>query len=88
MKGVRFISAPGLIAALRSEPGYQGTSTKYSLDSIPDEIRNNAKEIFKDHCGWVLNCIEGSFEYYYSDENIIEDITCNEYEFTEEGNII
>lgn len=64
-----------------NEDGYTFTDNEL-------EILDNAKEIFKDHCGWVLNCIEGSFEYYYSDENIIEDITCNEYEFTEEGNII
>jgi hypothetical protein len=64
-----------------NEDGYTFTDNEW-------EILDNAKEIFEDHCGWVLNCIESSIEYYFSDENIIEDITCNEYEFTEEGNII
>jgi hypothetical protein len=64
-----------------NEDGYTFTDNEL-------EILDNAKEIFEDHCAWVLNCIESNIEYYFSDENIIEDITCNEYEFTEEGNII
>ena len=64
-----------------NEDGYTFTDNEL-------EILDNAKEIFEDHCDWVLNCIESNIEYYFSDENIIEDITCNEYEFTEEGNII
>lgn len=64
-----------------NEDGYTFTDNEL-------EILDNAKEIFEDHCDWVLNCIESNIEYYFSDENIIEDINCNEYEFTEEGNII
>jgi hypothetical protein len=64
-----------------NEDGY--TFTENEL-----EILDNAKEIFEDHCHWVLNCIESSVEYYFSDEGVIEDIQCNEYEFTEKGNII
>ena len=64
-----------------NEDGYTFTDNEL-------EILDNAKEIFEDHCAWVLNCIESNIEYYFSDENIIEDINCNEYEFTEEGNII
>lgn len=64
-----------------NEDGYTFTDNEL-------EILDNAKEIFEDHCDWILECIEGAFEYYYSDEYIIEDIICNEYVFTEEGNII
>jgi hypothetical protein len=52
-----------------------------------DEIKiiDAAEYKFKEHCKDILNCIERSIEYCFSDESITEDIFANDLEFTEDG---
>jgi hypothetical protein len=40
---------------------------------------------FREHCQDILNCIEKSIDYCFSDESIIEDIYANLLEFTDNG---
>lgn len=49
------------------------------------EKLNNAEEKFGNHCDEVLNRIEADIDYRFTDEAIIESITSNDYEFTEDG---
>jgi len=49
------------------------------------EILNSASEKFDNHMNWVLNKIDESIEFQYSDECIIDDIMINDYDFTEYG---
>ena len=53
-----------------------------------NEILDEAVEKFSDHVADVLNNIEKSYDYYFTEEAILEDIAANEYEFDEDGNII
>lgn len=60
------------------------------FDAPTDEelrVIHNAKDKFDSHIDDILRRIESDIEYQFSDESIIEDLICNEYEFTEDGNI-
>lgn len=48
---------------------------------------NKAVEKFEDHCTNILSNIEKSYEYYFTDEYIKDDLINNEYDFTEDGEI-
>ena len=61
---------------------------EYQFTGNDDIILDDAKEKFEEHCNWILECMESSYDFYHSDECIIEDIQCNEYEFTKEGKLI
>jgi hypothetical protein len=50
-----------------------------------EDILNDAKIKFKNHCNYILDRIEMGIEYRYSDEGITEDIYSNDWEFTEDG---
>lgn len=59
-----------------------------SDDEFTDEeitILYAAEIKFKLHCQDILNCIEKSIDYCFSDESITEDIYANELEFTDKG---
>lgn len=60
------------------------------FDAPTDEelrVIYNAKDKFDSHIDDILRRIESDIEYQFSDEAIAEDLICNEYEFTEDGNI-
>ena len=48
-------------------------------------ILDRAKEKYENHCEDILNCIEESIDYNFTDEAILESIECNDYEFTSNG---
>ena len=48
-------------------------------------ILKRAKDKFENHCESVLNSIEESIDWNYTDEAIIESIEANDYEFTANG---
>ena len=52
---------------------------------IQDAKLMAAEYKFKNHCEDILNYIEKSIDYLFSDESIIEDIFANDWEFTENG---
>lgn len=57
------------------------------LTKIEESKINLAVDKFENHCVNILYSIEKSYDYYFSDENIIEDLILNNYEFTEQGEI-
>ena len=67
---------------------FEENDFEYEFTKNDNKILDDAKEKFEEHCHWILKCMESSYDFYYSDECIIEDIKCNKYEFTKEGKLI
>jgi hypothetical protein len=57
----------------------------YEFDGYADELEN---EFLKDLCEDYRIMLQHELDYQTSKEAIIETIQCNEYEFTEDGNLI
>jgi len=55
---------------------------------IEQDYLGQAIEKFESHIKHVLNRIKTDIEYRYSDEGIIDTIECNDYEFTDNGELI
>lgn len=69
-------------------PSGRYSSTTIEFEDFSEDfnhIIDDAIDKFNNHIESVLERIEKDIEYRYSDESIIEDINCNEYEFNEEG---
>ncbi len=66
---------------------FEENECDYEFTDEEIKILEKANDKFSNHMETVLNRIESSYEYYFTDESIIEDIICNDYEFTEYGNI-
>jgi hypothetical protein len=64
------------------------------LDAIRDNLENESrdnddlKEVFRDSLHNICKFWNAENDYRHSDEACIEDIEANEYEFTEEGEIV
>lgn len=58
-----------------------------NLTKIEEDKIDKAVEKFEQHCINIFNNINESYEYYHSDECIIDDLIINLYEFTENGKI-
>ena len=54
-------------------------STSYVLGSLD--------ELLRDFMRWIYSQLESEYWYLMSDESVDENILCNEYEFTESGEI-
>ena len=67
---------------------FEENSVRVNFNDSDIDILDNAKDKFKEHCNYIFNSIESSYDYYLSDECIIEDIEANEYEFTKDGELI
>lgn len=57
----------------------------YQFSDIELKILENANDKFYNHMENVLNNLENSFYYCFSDESLINEIDANEYQFTENG---
>ena len=66
---------------------FQENDCQYEFTDQELKILENAKYKFSDHMETVLNRIQESYEYYFTDQSIIEDIEANDYQFTDDGNI-
>jgi hypothetical protein len=66
---------------------YEDSSNEcdYEFTAEENKILLNAANKFNDHMEEVLNRIEQSIEWQFSDECIAEDIEINEYEYTADG---
>ena len=42
-------------------------------------------QLMRDFADWIYRQLEAEYEYQNSDEQVIESIRCNEYEFDEQG---
>jgi hypothetical protein len=64
---------------------FEENDCDYHFTEEENTILKNAAEKFNDHMEEVLNRIEQSIEWQFSDECIAEDIEINEYEYTADG---
>jgi hypothetical protein len=66
---------------------FQENDCEYEFTDYENKILENAKDKFSNHMETVLNRIKASYDYYFTDQSIIEDIEANNYQFTDDGNI-
>lgn len=67
-----------------SDLGHESQKILEDLASLEDSI----DYLYRQLCEQIRIEIEKDYEYQLSDENVIESIRCNEYEFTEDGKLI
>ncbi len=67
---------------------FEENNVRVNFNDSDIDILDNAKEKFEEHCSYILNSMESSYDYYLSDECIIEDIEANGYEFTKDGKLV
>ena len=64
---------------------FEENDCDYQFTEEENKILENAANKFSDHMEEVLNRIEQSIEYQFTDEYIAEEIEMNEYEYTADG---
>ncbi len=64
---------------------YQATEEQ---DALICELEEDVEELRLDLCQQIYSNLQADYDYQMSDENIIENIVCNEYEFDEQGKVI
>jgi hypothetical protein len=64
---------------------FEEGESDYKFTEEENDILAKASDKFSDHMGEVLNRIEESIDWQFSDECIAEDIEINEYEYTADG---
>lgn len=73
--------------------GVHEMSTQFSVDCGDDEsldtdsIEDRFKEVSRDLMRWIYKRLETDYEWNNADEQVDENIRCNEYEFDENGSI-
>lgn len=61
----------------------------YSNDEYPSiDTQYEVEQLIRDFADWIYSRIEAEYEYQNSDEAIDESIRANEYEFTNQGEIV
>lgn len=68
----------------------QSVETYYSGDDYRNigRDREDVSDYLKDFANWIYRQLEKEYEYQNSDEQVTESIIANEYEFTEQGEIV
>ena len=66
---------------------FEENECDYEFTAEENKILENAANKFSDHMEEVLNRIEQSIQWQFSDECIAEDIEINQYEYTADGKI-
>ena len=59
-----------------------------NINNVVDIVRGELEDLYVDICSNLEKQGYAEIEHQLSDECIIEDIKCNEYEFTKEGKLI
>lgn len=54
---------------------------------VPDETADDIRGAMRAFARWIHKGIEAEWDYRMSDANVIDSISANEYEFTEDGEI-
>jgi len=60
---------------------------RYYTAWIGDDIEETIKELLRDFMRWIYKSLETEYNWMNADEQIIESIECNEYEFNEDGSL-
>jgi hypothetical protein len=66
---------------------FEELQSDYLFTDEENTILKNAKNKFSNHMETVLNRIESSYDYYFTDQSIIEHIESNEIYFQIDGSI-
>ena len=64
---------------------FDTTNWNVEFTTEQESILESAVEKFENHCEEILKRIETDIDYRFTDEAIIDDITCNKYEFLSNG---
>ncbi len=64
---------------------FEPNDWEHEFSDEENKILEDAADKFSDHMDNVLNNIKKSLEDYYSDENLMEQLDVNEYEYHEDG---
>jgi len=62
-----------------------GSVTRIDSINVSSETGEEVVDLFRDVMRWAYRSLEREYEYQNADEQIDENIRCNEYEFTEDG---
>jgi len=54
-------------------------------NDAPDDVSEALRDTLRDLMRWAYRRLESEYEYTNADEQVAENIRCNEYEFNEEG---
>lgn len=57
------------------------------IESFANDFENFIEELYVNLCADLYSTLKKEYTYLTSDESILEALECNEYEFTEDGNI-
>ena len=66
---------------------YHSGCTHIEVDLCFPKDEESLKELLRDFMKWIYHTLEKEYSYLQSDEQIVETIKANEYEFTEDGKI-
>lgn len=66
----------------------QGSNLYMWIESFYYEFEDFIIEKYKEECCQLYSDLNEEYDYYTSEEAILETLECNEYEFDEQGNII
>lgn len=61
--------------------------TRFDCENMTDSQQSEFEDISRDLMQWLYRALENEYEYVNSDEQLVESILANEYEFTAEGKI-
>jgi|694.fasta_scaffold16366_24 hypothetical protein len=95
-EGLQLIQKPYMyqLAARVSQGGRGVHAYTMSVDYIEGRdgkditeptVEDDLLDLFRDLAHWLYKSLEREYDYLMGDENVAENIVCNEYEFTEEG---
>jgi hypothetical protein len=54
---------------------------------VTEEIEELIKEPLRDFARWIYRMLEAEHDYCHADEQVDDNIRCNDYEFTEDGRL-
>ena len=74
-------------SSLYSHSGTMQAHAYVGDNDANDSIREDILDIMRSFADWIYSQLEKEYEYIMSDENVDENIRCNEYEFDEDGDI-
>jgi hypothetical protein len=67
------------------EYAYRNPDDGQAVDDVDFALQHDLEAIAKDICAWLYKQLRDEYEYQTSDEQVIEGIEANEYDFDEDG---
>jgi hypothetical protein len=64
---------------------YHEMCTAFDTDNMREDREEQLKEASRDLMRWVYRALENEYDYQTADEQLVESLKANEYEFTEDG---